>query len=234
MADPSSPGADRRAAPLAPDTAVAPDPPAGRQADVADGPAERDGLSAKAASGAATSEAAAEEDAAPPAELLPGLLTALLFAAEEPLPLERAARLLGAPLAAVRAAALALEAAPPAGLAVQRVGEALRLVTAPDSARYVQRLLGGPPVARLSRAAQEVLAIVAYRQPVTRAEIDALRGVSSERALETLIARGLVAEFGRKDTVGRPALLGTTAAFLDYLGLRSLADLPPLPAPAEG
>ena len=97
----------------------------------------------------------------------------------------------------------------------------------------VERLLGGPPVARLSRAAQEVLAIVAYRQPVTRAEIDALRGVNSERALETLVARGLVAEAGRKDTIGRPVLLGTTAGFLDYLGLRSLADLPPLPAPPE-
>ena len=157
-------------------------------------------------------------------------LTALLFAADEPLALERVARLVEVPLAAVRVAAEALEQAPPPGLAVQRVNEALRLVSAPGSAPFVERLLGGPPIARLSRAAQEVLAIVAYRQPVTRAEIDALRGVNSERALETLVARGLVAEVGRKDTIGRPVLLGTTAGFLDYLGLRALTDLPPLPA----
>jgi segregation and condensation protein B len=94
----------------------------------------------------------------------------------------------------------------------------------------VERLLGGPAVTRLSRAALEVLAIVAYRQPATRAEIEALRGVNSDRALETLLGRGLVAEVGRRDSVGRPALLGTTPAFLDYLGLRSLADLPPLPS----
>ncbi len=158
-------------------------------------------------------------------------LTALLYAAEEPLPLDQAARILEVPLATVRAAAARLDACTPAGLVVQRHGEALRLVTAPASARYVERLLGGPAVSRLSRAAQEVLAIVAYRQPVTRAEIEALRGVNSDRALETLLGRGLVAEVGRRDTVGRPVLLGTTPAFLDYLGLRSLADLPPLPSP---
>ena len=160
---------------------------------------------------------------------LVGHLTALLYAAEEPLAVEQAARVLEAPLAAVRAAATALEARPPPGLVVQRHGEALRLVTAPASARYVERLLGGPRVSRLSRAVLEVLAIIAYRQPVTRADIEALRGVNSDRALETLLGRGLVAEVGRRETVGRPVLLGTTPAFLDYLGLRSLADLPPLP-----
>jgi segregation and condensation protein B len=162
-----------------------------------------------------------------------GHLTALLYAADEPLPLDQAARLLEVPLAVVRAAAELLDASPPPGLAVQHHGEALRLVTAPASARYVERLLGGPTVSRLSRAALEVLAIVAYRQPVTRAELEALRGVNSDRALETLLGRGLVAEVGRRDTVGRPALLGTTPAFLDYLGLRSLADLPPLRVESE-
>jgi len=103
-----------------------------------------------------------------------------------------------------------------------------------SAARFVERLLGGPVVSRLSRAALEVLAIVAYRQPVTRAEIEAVRGVNSERALETLLGRGLVAEVGRRDTVGRPVLLGTTPGFLDYLGLRSLADLPPLPEVDSG
>ena len=160
-------------------------------------------------------------------------LTALLYAAEEPLPLDQAARILEAPAPEVEAAAAALVAAPPPGLAVQQHGTALRLVTAPTSARYVERLLGGPGVTRLSRAALEVLAIVAYRQPVTRAELDALRGVNSERALDTLLRRALVAEVGRRETVGRPVLLGTTPNFLDHLGLTSLADLPPLDAGAE-
>jgi segregation and condensation protein B len=155
-------------------------------------------------------------------------LTALLYAAEEPLPLDQAARVLEAAPAEVEAAAARLMTDPPPGLAVQRHGAAWRLVTAPTSARYVERLLGGPGLTRLSRAALEVLAIVAYRQPVTRAELDALRGVNGERALDTLLRRGLVAEVGRRETVGRPTLLGTNPAFLDYLGLASLADLPPL------
>jgi segregation and condensation protein B len=176
-------------------------------------------------------ERAAASVPAPEPGAVRGHLTALLYAADEPLAIETAARVLEVPVAVVRAAAAELEASPPAGLFVQRHGEALRLVTAPGSARYVERLLGGATVSRLSRAALEVLAIIAYRQPVTRAEIDVLRGVNSERALETLLGRGLVGEVGRRETVGRPVLLGTTPGFLDYLGLRSLADLPPLPEP---
>ncbi len=160
-------------------------------------------------------------------------LTALLYAAEEPLAVEHVARLLEVPLAAAREAAAALAANPPAGLILQKHGDALRLVTAPASARYVERLLGGPGLTRLSRAALEVLAIIAYRQPVTRAEIESLRGVNSDRAVETLLGRGLIAEVGRRESLGRPALLGTTMGFLDYLGLRSLADLPPLPEAME-
>jgi segregation and condensation protein B len=180
----------------------------------------------------APGDAARQAVALQPAELV-AHLTALLYAAEEPLPVEQAARVLEVSVAVAAAAAAQLEASPPPGLAVQRHGEALRLVTAPASGRYVERLLGGPGVSRLSRAALEVLAIVAYHQPLTRAEIDALRGVNSERALETLLRRGLVAEVGRRDTVGRPVLLGTTPAFLDYLGLCSLAELPPLEARGE-
>ncbi len=162
-------------------------------------------------------------------EELAGHLTALLYAADEPLAVEQVARLLDVPLAAAQSATAELEARPPAGLLVQRHGGALRLVTAPASARYVERLLGGPGAVRLSRAALEVLAIVAYRQPTTRAEIDAVRGVNSERALETVLRRGLVAEVGRRESVGRPVLLGTTPGFLEYLGLGSVAELPGLP-----
>jgi hypothetical protein len=99
-------------------------------------------------------------------------------------------------------------------------------------AAAVERYLGAPPPARLSRAALESLAVIAYRQPVTRAEVDFVRGVNSDSAIATLLARGLVAEVGRKETVGRPVLLATTPECLQYLGLRSLADLPPLEAPA--
>jgi segregation and condensation protein B len=92
----------------------------------------------------------------------------------------------------------------------------------------VERFLGAPPPARLSRAALEALAIVAYRQPVTRGEIDAVRGVDSDSAVSTLLSRGLIAEVGRRETLGRPALLATTPECLQYLGIRSLDELPPL------
>jgi segregation and condensation protein B len=84
---------------------------------------------------------------------------------------------------------------------------------------------------RLSRAALEALAVIAYRQPVTRGEIDAVRGVNSDSAVATLLARSLIAEVGRRDTIGRPALLALTPDCLQYLGLQSLAELPPLATP---
>ena len=92
----------------------------------------------------------------------------------------------------------------------------------------VQRLRGRAEAQRLSRAALEVLSVVAYRQPTTRAEIESVRGVNSDHALDTLLARGLVAEVGRRESVGRPILFGTTLAFLELAGLRSLDELPPL------
>ena len=164
----------------------------------------------------------------PPADVAPHLV-ALVFAADEPLELADAARVLGVGRAIVEAAARRLLEEPPLGLVVQRHGDRLQLATAPESAEYVRRLRGLDTEARLSRAALEVLAIVAYRQPVTRAEIEAIRGVNGDRALATLLGRGLIQEVGRKDAVGRPVLFGTTMAFLEHLGLRSLDDLPPVP-----
>ena len=87
---------------------------------------------------------------------------------------------------------------------------------------------------RLSRAALEALAVIAYKQPVTRGEIDAIRGVNSDSAVATLLGRSLVAEVGRRETVGRPALLAVTPECLQYLGLRSLDELPPLPEVVNG
>ena len=172
-----------------------------------------------------------EAGGTPTDEALCAHLVALLFAADEPLPVSEVARLLEVRSSHVQRLARALTESPPPGLLLQRDGDRLQLVTAPDSARYVRRLRGLEEQARLSRAALEVLAVVAYRQPATRAEIEAIRGVNGDRALATLLARGLIEEVGRRDTVGRPVLFGTTLGFLEHLGLRSLGDLPAVSAP---
>lgn len=166
-------------------------------------------------------------------EALLGHLVAVLFAADGPLPLAELARLLTARIGQVRRVAARLGDQPPAGLMLQRDDDHLQLVTAPSSARYVRRLRGLEEHARLSRAALEVLAVIAYRQPATRAEIEAIRGVNGDRALATLLARGLVAEVGRRETVGRPVLFGTTLGFLEHLGLSSLDALPAVATPSS-
>jgi len=104
----------------------------------------------------------------------------------------------------------------------------VQLVTAPEAASYVERFLGLEARTRLSRAALEALAIIAYRQPITRPEIEAIRGVSSDSVLRTLLRVGLIEEVGRASTVGRPILYGTTFEFLQHFGLRSLHELPDL------
>lgn len=174
--------------------------------------------------GAEEVEAAVASD-----EELAGHVVAILFAADEPVPVSELARLLAVRARQVERVTRLLTESPPPGLLLQREGDRLQLVTAPGSARYIRRLRGLEDQARLSRAALEVLAVVAYRQPATRAEIEAIRGVNGDRALSTLLARGLIAEVGRRDTVGRPVLFGTTLGFLEHLGLRSLDDLPAVP-----
>ncbi len=158
-------------------------------------------------------------------------LVAVLFAGGGPLGLEVVARALGAPRAEVEEALLFLKGHPPLGLRIQRSGDELELVSDPESARYVESLLGLDRPVRLSRAALETLAIVAYRQPATRGEVEAVRGVSSDSAMTTLVNRGLICEAGRRETVGHPAIYETTGEFLQLLGLDSLEDLPPLPNP---
>jgi segregation and condensation protein B len=112
------------------------------------------------------------------------------------------------------------------GIRLQTLGEKVQLVTAPENARYVAALLGLPITAKLTSAALETLAVIAYRQPLTRSQIEAIRGVNSDRALASLLQHGLVAEVGRAQTVGRPALFATTAEFLQQFGLTSLDQLP--------
>ncbi len=112
------------------------------------------------------------------------------------------------------------------GIRLQTLGEKIQLVTAPENARYVAALLGLPTTAKLTPAALETLAVIAYRQPLTRSQLEAIRGVNSDRALASLLQHGLVAEVGRAQTVGRPALFATTIEFLQQFGLTSLDQLP--------
>jgi segregation and condensation protein B len=120
------------------------------------------------------------------------------------------------------------------GIRLQRMGDQIQFVSAPENARFVAALLGLPAQAKLTTAALETLAVVAYRQPITRSQIEAIRGVNSDRALVSLLQHGLVIEVGRAATVGRPALFGTTPEFLQHFGLGSLDALPKPDLPEAG
>jgi segregation and condensation protein B len=120
-----------------------------------------------------------------------------------------------------------------AGIVLRNVAGGWRLTTHPDAAAVVEQYVLASRHARLTKAALETLAIVAYKQPVTRHQISAIRGVNSDGVLRALIDRGLVDEVGREDAPGRPMLYGTTPEFLERLGLPSLSSLPPL-APLLG
>lgn len=114
------------------------------------------------------------------------------------------------------------------GFVLREVGGGWRLYTAPQAAGYVERWVTRDRSGGLSRAALETLAIVAYKQPVTRGTISEIRGVDADGAVRTLLSRGLVEAIGRDDTPGQPVLYATTTTFLEQLGLGSVADLPSL------
>lgn len=114
------------------------------------------------------------------------------------------------------------------GLRLQRLGQRMQLVTPPEAAAAVETFLGLEVNLRLSQAALETLAIVAYAQPVTRPQLEAVRGVNSDSVLRTLVTAGLIEEGGRAETVGRPILYQTTFEFLQQFGLTTLEDLPVL------
>jgi segregation and condensation protein B len=166
----------------------------------------------------------------PPSEKLAAVLESLLFVAQGPVDVGVLARVLRVETGLVDKAAESLATdCRERGVRIQRDGRYVQMVTDPEAAPYVQRLLGMDHEQRLSHAALEVLAIIAYRQPITRAGIDAIRGVNSDHAVATLIGRELVEEVGRAATLGHPALLGTTVRFLEHFGLEGPQDLPPLP-----
>jgi segregation and condensation protein B len=163
------------------------------------------------------------------------IVESVLFVADEPVEISALARIAEAPLEEVDRAIDALAAdCHLRGVRVQRTESAVQMVTAPEATPYVERFLGVDEDHRLSRAALETLAIIAYKQPITRQAIEAIRGVNCDRALASLRARGLITEVGRAKTAGRPYLFGTTFRFLEYFGLEKPDDLPPLAdLPAE-
>jgi len=111
---------------------------------------------------------------------------------------------------------------------IREVAEGYQMATKPEFSEYVRRLYRDRTLLRLSPAAIETLAIIAYKQPITKAEIEEIRGVDSTTVLETLLERRLIKIVGKKEVVGRPLLYGTTQEFLKYFGISSLNDLPPI------
>jgi segregation and condensation protein B len=168
-------------------------------------------------------------DSPPVAEQLSeSQLEALLFVAERPLSRREIAALSGVDRATVDARLGDLEVSLAArGIRVVSSGDRVELVTAPDTGALIARYVGADAV-RLSPASLETLAIVAYRQPVTKAAIERIRGVDSDYTVRTLLHRRLVVELGRSDGPGRPYLYGTGFEFLERFGLTSLEGLPPL------
>lgn len=154
---------------------------------------------------------------------------ALLFVSASPVPPAALATALQVPVREVEQALADLAASSARrGLRLQEHREGYQMTTAPELAQDVETLLNLEATTQLTRAALEVLAIIAYEQPVTRPHIDAIRGVNSESALRTLLRHGLIEEAGRTEGPGRPILYVTTPEFLQHFGLGRLGDLPPL------
>jgi segregation and condensation protein B len=168
------------------------------------------------------------------AEDLGAFFEALLFIAERSLPTAELAELAGVPPVQAEAALAALGedlVEDRRGLRIQRMDDEWQLVTAPEVGQRLAAYAAREE-ARLSPAALEALAVVAYRQPCTRGDVERVRGVDSDYVIRSLLHRRLIAEIGRRDTPGRPALFATTFTFLERFGLTSLDDLPALSSEA--
>ena len=164
----------------------------------------------------------------PPVKLQ-SAIEALLFSSDQPLSLSLLCETLEADPAEVSEALHRLGrdcAARDAGVELREIAGGWMLVTTPEQAEWVGRMLRGKRRLRLSRAALESMAIIAYKQPVTKSEVEAIRGVDSSAVLATLLERNLVTIRGRSKVVGRPLLYGTTQEFLEYFGLKDLSELP--------
>ncbi len=160
------------------------------------------------------------------------ILESILFVADEPVSIAQLADTLEVERSLVKKAARALgEDYLVRGLRVQLDGDKVQIVTAPETAPFVERFLGLQHSGQLSAAALETLAIIAYQQPITTPEVEEIRGVNCQGVLKNLMARGLIEAVDRLDTVGRPIVYGTTFEFLQYFGLANLAELPKLVEP---
>ncbi|MEJ5241371.1 MAG: SMC-Scp complex subunit ScpB [Anaerolineales bacterium] len=156
-------------------------------------------------------------------------LEALLFVAAEAVTISQLAEALQVKTEEVQQALQELEQhLSTRGLRLLYHGGRIQMTTAPEAAADVERFLGLEATASLSRAALETLALIAYRQPITRPQVEAVRGVNSDGVIKSLLAKGLIQEAGRAEGPGRPILYVTTPAFLQHFGLRSLEELPPL------
>jgi segregation and condensation protein B len=160
-------------------------------------------------------------------------IEALLFVASGPVAVAQLAESLNVDAKVVEEhiAALEKEYEAERGLAIQHHGGRMQITTAPAFAADVERFLGLEAIARLSRAAVETLAIIAYRQPISRPTIEAIRGVSSDGVMKNMLSKGLIQEVGRAEGPGRPILFATTVDFLQHFGLSSLEQLPPFELP---
>lgn len=112
------------------------------------------------------------------------------------------------------------------GIRINFLGNTFKLTTKKEHREYYQKLIENPESSVLSQAALETLAIIAYNQPITRIDVDEIRGVSSSQMMRKLVAKGLIKEVGRSEAIGRPILYQTTSEFLDYFGLATIDDLP--------
>ena len=165
-----------------------------------------------------------------------GRIEAILFVAGEPVRVEDLARALEVTTREVEAALTKLRDDydyGQRGFTLRRFGSQVQLATRAMYADDIVRLLQPVQKQSLSQAVMETLAVVAYRQPVTRAEIEQVRGVKCDYSVQVLTNRGLIEEVGRKEALGRPILYGTTEKFLSHFGLQSLEDLPPMPEQAS-
>ena len=167
---------------------------------------------------------------------LKGRIEAILFVAGEAVSLRNLAKALQTDEKEIRKEVSALKDEydyEQRGFLLKRFGNNIQLATRPLYAQDVVRLLQPVQQQSLSQAAMETLAVVAYKQPVTRAEVEQIRGVKCDYSLQSLMNKGLIREAGRKDTIGRPILFATTDEFLSHFGLEGLEGLPPMPKPEE-
>src|SRR6185436_3973306 len=161
-------------------------------------------------------------------------LEALLFVAAEPVATAQLAAALDVAASVVERGLNELDASLASrGLRLQRHAGRVQLTTAPQLAELIERFLGLEATTHLSRAALETLAIIAYQQPVTRPQIDSIRGVNSDSMMKSLLTKGLILESGRADGPGRPILYSTTPEFLQHFGLNSILEMPSLARPEE-